>query len=107
MRAATTAALLAACFASVAQGVRIIQGNDDGWAELYVRSANLALKAKGHEVILSAPADNKSGSSESILLSRKVFVSSLTIKVRETRNQSLARMPASTTLARPTAARSA
>lgn len=44
--------------------VRIIQSNDDGWAEQYVRSANQALKDQGHEVILSAPADNKSGTSE-------------------------------------------
>jgi broad specificity polyphosphatase/5'/3'-nucleotidase SurE len=59
----TTLAALAHLVAAV-QGVRIIHGNDDGWAELYVRSTNAALKAAGHEVILSAPAENKSGSSK-------------------------------------------
>lgn len=42
-------------------GARILQGNDDGWAELYLRSFNDALNAAGHDVVLSAPADNKSG----------------------------------------------
>ncbi|KAH6685832.1 5'/3'-nucleotidase sure family protein [Plectosphaerella plurivora] len=60
----TTLAALAHLVAAV-QGVRIIHGNDDGWAELYVRSTNAALKAAGHQVILSAPAENKSGSSSS------------------------------------------
>ncbi|KAK3339676.1 survival protein sure-like phosphatase/nucleotidase [Lasiosphaeria hispida] len=44
-------------------GIRIIQSNDDGWAELYVRSFHDALVASGHDVVLSAPAENKSGSS--------------------------------------------
>ncbi|KAH9883496.1 sure-like protein [Xylariomycetidae sp. FL2044] len=48
-----------------AQGARILQSNDDGWAELYIRSANEALNAAGHDVVLSAPAENKSGSSSS------------------------------------------
>ncbi|CAI4214315.1 unnamed protein product [Parascedosporium putredinis] len=42
---------------------RIIQSNDDGWAELYVRSFHDSLVAAGHDVILSCPADNKSGTS--------------------------------------------
>ncbi|XDG02933.1 hypothetical protein ABKA04_002548 [Annulohypoxylon sp. FPYF3050] len=45
-----------------AQGIRILQSNDDGWAELYIRSLNDALNAAGHDVVLSAPAENKSGS---------------------------------------------
>lgn len=44
------------------QAVRIIQSNDDGWAESYVRTLNDALIKSGHEVVLSAPAENKSGS---------------------------------------------
>lgn len=47
------------------QGVRIMQSNDDGWAELYIRSLHESLKGAGHDVVLSAPAENKSGSSES------------------------------------------
>ncbi|TPX12273.1 uncharacterized protein E0L32_006920 [Thyridium curvatum] len=54
---AATALLAAHC----GQAARILQGNDDGWAELYVRSFNDALNAAGHDVVLSAPADNKSG----------------------------------------------
>ncbi|KAK0704517.1 survival protein sure-likephosphatase/nucleotidase-like protein [Lasiosphaeris hirsuta] len=46
-----------------AHAVRIIQSNDDGWAELYVRSFHDALVASGHDVVLSAPAENRSGSS--------------------------------------------
>ncbi|ORY71362.1 survival protein sure-like phosphatase/nucleotidase [Pseudomassariella vexata] len=46
-----------------AQGIRILQSNDDGWAELYIRSFNDALNAAGHDVVLSGPAENKSGSS--------------------------------------------
>ncbi|KAI1097446.1 sure-like protein [Jackrogersella minutella] len=48
-----------------AHGARILQSNDDGWAELYVRSLNDALNEAGHDVVLSAPADNKSGSGSS------------------------------------------
>lgn len=60
MRAATTFALLAQALA--VQSIRIVQSNDDGWAELYARSFNQALKSSGHNVLLSAPAENKSGS---------------------------------------------
>ncbi|KAF9873105.1 5 3 -nucleotidase family protein [Colletotrichum karsti] len=60
MRASTTFALLAQALA--VQSIRIIQSNDDGWAELYARSFNDAMKASGHDVLLSAPAENKSGS---------------------------------------------
>lgn len=45
-----------------AQAARIVQSNDDGWAELYLRSLNSALNDAGHDVVLSAPAENKSGS---------------------------------------------
>ncbi|KAM0324620.1 hypothetical protein ACHAQA_008009 [Verticillium albo-atrum] len=65
MRACTTTLVLLTQLIAAVQGVRIIQGNDDGWAELYARSANAALKAAGHQVIFSAPAENKSGSGSS------------------------------------------
>ncbi|KAI1506276.1 survival protein sure-like phosphatase/nucleotidase [Biscogniauxia marginata] len=48
-----------------AHGARILQSNDDGWAELFVRSFNDALNEAGHDVVLSAPAENKSGSGSS------------------------------------------
>ncbi|KAH6611498.1 hypothetical protein Trco_001518 [Trichoderma cornu-damae] len=47
------------------QAARIIQSNDDGWAELYLRSFNDALNAAGHDVVLSAPADDQSGAGSS------------------------------------------
>lgn len=47
--------------ALAAQGIRIVQSNDDGWAELYARSFHDALEDAGHDVVLSAPAENKSG----------------------------------------------
>ncbi|KAK4209923.1 5'/3'-nucleotidase sure [Rhypophila decipiens] len=59
MRPQSVFALLPA----LAQGIRIIQSNDDGWAELYVRSFHDFLLAAGHDVVLSAPAENKSGTS--------------------------------------------
>ncbi|TQV90612.1 5'/3'-nucleotidase SurE [Cordyceps javanica] len=46
----TAAALLAVLQALAVQGIRIVQGNDDGWAELYARSFEDALRASGHDV---------------------------------------------------------
>ena len=57
-----TSALLALLPVLGAQAVRIIQSNDDGWAELYMRSLNDALNDAGHDVVLSGPAEDKSGS---------------------------------------------
>lgn len=58
MRSSTLLALLPVLGA---QAVRIVQSNDDGWAELYLRSLNTALNEAGHDVVLSGPADNQSG----------------------------------------------
>lgn len=44
-----------------AHGIRILQSNDDGWAEQYIRVLHDELNNAGHDVILSAPAENKSG----------------------------------------------
>lgn len=44
-----------------AQAIRIIQSNDDGWAELYTRSLHDALTQSNHSVVLAAPASNKAG----------------------------------------------
>ncbi|KAK5993837.1 Acid phosphatase [Cladobotryum mycophilum] len=63
MKAAIPAAILLQALA--AQAVRIVQSNDDGWAELYIRSFNDALNAAGHDVVLSGPAENKSGAGSS------------------------------------------
>lgn len=53
-----------AALASSARGIRIVQGNDDGWAELYIREFHDTLIDAGHDVVLSSPAENKSGASE-------------------------------------------
>lgn len=55
------AALVVLLPAAAVHSIRIIHGNDDGWAELYTRSFFESLVAAGHDVVLSAPADNKSG----------------------------------------------
>ena len=56
-----TAVSLAICQALAVQGLRIVQSNDDGWAERYARDFRDTLAASGHDVLLSAPAENKSG----------------------------------------------
>ncbi|RFU79596.1 acid phosphatase [Trichoderma arundinaceum] len=63
MKASVSLAIIIPALA--AQGARIVQSNDDGWAELYVRSFNNALNASGHDVVLSAPADDNSGTGSS------------------------------------------
>lgn len=42
-------------------GIRIIQSNDDGWAELNIRKFHDMLVDAGHEAVVSAPAENMSG----------------------------------------------
>ncbi|KAH8177100.1 survival protein surE domain-containing protein [Sarocladium implicatum] len=48
--------------ALAARGIRIVQTNDDGWAESDIRTLNKALIEAGHDVVLSAPAHDRSGS---------------------------------------------
>ncbi|KAF2259748.1 acid phosphatase precursor [Lojkania enalia] len=47
------------------QAIRIIQSNDDGWAEINIRTFFDALTNAGHDVVLSGPAENQSGTSSS------------------------------------------
>ena len=42
-------------------GVRIIQSNDDGWAEANLRTFFDVLDKAGQQVVLSAPAEQQSG----------------------------------------------
>ena len=46
--------------------IRIVLGNDDGWAEKNVRVFFDSLTAAGERVVLSAPAENQSGSGTDI-----------------------------------------
>ncbi|KAF1929995.1 acid phosphatase precursor [Didymella exigua CBS 183.55] len=57
--------LLVATILPLAQGIRIIQSNDDGWAEINIRTFFNTLNAAGHQVVLSSPAENQSGSGSS------------------------------------------
>ncbi|THV02674.1 sure-like protein [Dendrothele bispora CBS 962.96] len=48
-----------------AHGANIVLTNDDGWATAMIRAQNNALKAAGHNVVLSAPANDESGTGSS------------------------------------------
>jgi hypothetical protein len=43
------------------QAINIVLSNDDGWAEKNIRVFYDSLTASGQNVVISAPADNKSG----------------------------------------------
>ena len=43
------------------RATNIVLSNDDGWAEINIRAFYNALTSSGDSVILSAPAENKSG----------------------------------------------
>ena len=43
------------------QAIRIIQSNDDGWSEINLRTLFNSLNTAGHNVVLSGPAEQKSG----------------------------------------------
>ncbi|KAI5122403.1 hypothetical protein M0805_002954 [Coniferiporia weirii] len=45
--------------------IKIVQSNDDGWAVANIRAQNTALRNVGYNVVLSAPAKDKSGSGSS------------------------------------------
>lgn len=61
-------ALVAALAVGATHGARVIQANDDGWAELYLRSFHDALIADGHDAVISAPAENESARSMFVLV---------------------------------------
>ncbi|KAL4748926.1 hypothetical protein BDW72DRAFT_205247 [Aspergillus terricola var. indicus] len=60
----TQALALALALAPVplASAINIVSSNDDGWAEINIRQLFSTLTSAGHSVVLSAPAENKSGS---------------------------------------------
>ncbi|KAL5380509.1 hypothetical protein DPSP01_007827 [Paraphaeosphaeria sporulosa] len=49
----------------IASAANILLSNDDGWAELNIRTFYDALTSSGNSVVISAPADNKSGTGSS------------------------------------------
>ena len=44
-----------------AQCTNVVLSNDDGWAEINIRAFYNALTGAGDSVVLSAPAENESG----------------------------------------------
>ncbi|KAF7122786.1 hypothetical protein CNMCM5793_000896 [Aspergillus hiratsukae] len=48
-----------------AQAINIVSSNDDGWAEINIRQFYKTLTAAGHSVVVSAPAENQSGTGSS------------------------------------------
>lgn len=48
-------------FLPVALAVNIISSNDDGWAEINIRTLYDSLTTAGHSVVISAPAQDQSG----------------------------------------------
>ncbi|KAL1801600.1 hypothetical protein ACET3X_001942 [Alternaria dauci] len=57
--------LLLAAAVPLAQAVRIVQSNDDGWSEANLRTFFNVLNSAGHQVVLSGPAENQSGTGSS------------------------------------------
>ncbi|KAF2492513.1 acid phosphatase [Lophium mytilinum] len=53
--------LVCAFLPLAALAARIVQSNDDGWAEINIRTLYNVLTNAGNDVILSAPAENQSG----------------------------------------------
>lgn len=45
--------------------IKILQGNDDGWAEANIRAAHKVFTQAGYQSLISAPTENKSGSGSS------------------------------------------
>lgn len=45
----------------LARAANIVLSNDDGWAEINIRTLFKLLTAAGENVVLSAPAENESG----------------------------------------------
>ena len=50
-----------ALLAATTGATNVLLSNDDGWAEINIRTFYNALTAAGDSVVLSAPAENESG----------------------------------------------
>lgn len=48
-----------------AQAINVVISNDDGWAEINIREFYSSLTKAGFDCIISAPAENKSGTGSS------------------------------------------
>lgn len=54
------------------RATEIVISNDDGWAEINIRTFYDALTASGEECVISAPADNESGTGASPRATRTI-----------------------------------
>lgn len=57
--------LVLAALPAAVHAVNIVLSNDDGWAEINIRQLYSALTSAGNDVVLSAPAENESGTGSS------------------------------------------
>lgn len=57
-----------------AQAVNIISSNDDGWAEVNIRALFESLGDSGHSVVVSAPAENQSGTGKLCDIPRELLM---------------------------------
>ncbi|KAI0351651.1 sure-like protein [Trametes cingulata] len=62
---ATQLAILAVLGATIARAQKIVLTNDDGWAVAQIRAQRDSLVTAGFDVVLSCPAENKSGTGSS------------------------------------------
>lgn len=49
------------------RATNVVLSNDDGWAEINIRTFYNTLTAAGDSVVLSAPAENESGTGKKLL----------------------------------------
>ena len=65
MRLSTLLPLVPLLSLPTASAINIVVSNDDGWAEANIRALYNAITAAGNSAVLSAPADNESGTGSS------------------------------------------
>lgn len=61
MRFITAALVASLSLAGPAHAINIILSNDDGWAEVNIRALYESLTSAGHVTVVSAPAEDESG----------------------------------------------
>ena len=59
-------ALSSALLPLTARATNVVLSNDDGWAEINIRTFYNTLTAAGDSVVLSAPAENESGTGRTL-----------------------------------------
>ncbi|KAJ5118214.1 Acid phosphatase precursor [Penicillium atrosanguineum] len=64
MRVNPATALVASLAFGPASAINIISSNDDGWAEVNIRTLFQTLTDGGHSVVVSAPAEDESGTGQ-------------------------------------------